>query len=330
MKKISRRVKRLLTILLVEIVIAVNVLSAYAFEDNSFTYTDQEVQLMQAAIQGENTDTADEGEKPVDEGKDSAGENGANGTGDEEKDSADENDVNGTGNEEKDSADENDVNGTGDEGKDSAGENGANGTGDEGKDGTEEAEDTKGASYDIADWIDDVQLSYCKDGIDGSYIPYDASTTIYSGYGLKANVAFSVPQGITITDKDQLVFTLPDFLSGIVDAKDGIIVEKDSTTPIGKYEIISEENGGKLLLSYDKSYFENGGSISYGAVSFKGLMNVTDEITSERVETLYFGNCPVTVRLAPLDSRKGGLSTQDWFISGNCYLYRYCSGTGTK
>lgn len=149
-----------------------------------------------------------------------------------------------------------------------------------------------------------MQLSYCKDGLDGSYVPYDAGTIIYSGYGLKANVAFSVPQGITITDKDQLVFNLPDFLSGIVDAKDGIIVEKDSTTPIGRYEIISEENGGKILLSYDKSYFENGGSISYGAVSFKGLMNVTDEITSEQVKTVYFGDFPVTVRLAPLCSRK--------------------------
>ena len=333
MKQCSRRMKRLLTILLIEIVITVNVLSAYAFEDNSFTYTDQEVRLMQAAAQGENTDTTDESENSEDQGKDSAGENGANGTGDEGKDSAGENGANGTGDEGKNSAGENGANGTGDEGKDGAGENGANGTGDEGKnsagengvngtgnegkDGTEEADDTEGASYDIAGWIDDVQLSYCKDGLDGSYVPYDAGTIIYSGYGLKANVAFSVPQGITITDKDQLVFTLPDFLSGIVDAKDGIIVEKDSTTPIGRYEIISEENGGKLLLSYDKSYFENGGSISYGAVSFKGLMNVTDEITSEQVKTVYFGDFPVTVRLAPLCIRKGGLSIRKTHKNGS-------------
>ena len=131
--------------------------------------------------------------------------------------------------------------------------------------------------------------------------------SLYSGCGLKANVAFNVPDGITLNYKDQLKFTLPDFLSGIVDAKDGIIVEKDSTTPIGSYEIVPGEKGGEISLSFNKSYFEKGGSISYGAVSFKGLMNVMDDVTSKEERTLYFGSYPVKVWLAPVDSGTGYL-----------------------
>ena len=357
MRQCSRRMKRLLTILLIEIVIAVNVLSAYAFEGNSYTYTDQEVQLMQAAVQGGNSDAGgtagnliepeedggngnvenNEGNDNVNEGgtgegnadgnvennegKDNeneggTGEGGADGNveNNEKKDNVNENgsaDGDAENNEGKDNEDE------GDAEEDDAEEDGTDGNTVNGKEkdgkvenGTEKEDDTKGTTYDIAKWIDDVQLSYCKDGLDGDYRNYVNWTNepIYPGYGLKANVAFKVPDGITLNYKDQLKFTLPDFLSGIVDAKDGIIVEKDSTTPIGSYEIVPGENGGEICLSFDKSYFENGGSISYGAVSFKGLMNVMNDITFKKTKNLYFGNFPVLVWLAPLDSGIGYLN----------------------
>ena len=235
------------------------------------------------------------------EGKDGEGESGTEG------ESADEDaagkDGEGESGAEGESADEDSI------GKDDVNEYTLENAEEDGADENSEEDDTEGTTYDIADWISDVQLFYCRDGLDGNYSRYGElyEESLYSGCGLKANVAFNVPDGITLNYKDQLKFTLPDFLSGIVDAKDGIIVEKDSTTPIGSYEIVPGEKGGEISLSFNKSYFEKGGSISYGAVSFKGLMNVMDDVTSKEERTLYFGSYPVKVWLAPVDSGTGYL-----------------------
>ena len=234
-------------------------------------------------------------------GKDGEGESGTEG------ESADEDaagkDGEGESGAEGESADEDSI------GKDDVNEYTLENAEEDDADENSEEDDTEGTTYDIADWISDVQLFYCRDGLDGNYSRYGElyEESLYSGCGLKANVAFNVPDGITLNYKDQLKFTLPDFLSGIVDAKDGIIVEKDSTTPIGSYEIVPGEKGGEISLSFNKSYFEKGGSISYGAVSFKGLMNVMDDVTSKEERTLYFGSYPVKVWLAPVDSGTGYL-----------------------
>lgn len=185
-----------------------NALSVYAFDGNRLAYTDQQVQ----AVQDGNSDAITVGNNMDEPGKDSAGKDGAVESGTEGK-SADKDaegkDGEGESSTEGESADKDAA------GKDGEGESGAEGeSADEdsiGKDDVNEytqenaeeddadenseEDDTEGTTYDIAYWISDVQLFYCRDGLDGNYSRYGElyEESLYSGCGLKANVAFNVP-----------------------------------------------------------------------------------------------------------------------------------------
>ena len=165
----------------------------------------------------------------------------------------------------------------------------------------------EGKNYEIENWITDVTMYVKKDD---TYEKVTADSVLSNNDIIKVEMEFEVPDDINITSKDTLVYDIPDFVSNLQKVDNGKITDKDGTTTIGSYKLEPAANGkgGRLTLRYDESYFENGGTISFGGASFEGVLDVT-EVEGETTVEKKIGNFPFSVRTKEEYEQKTGTLT---------------------
>ena len=159
--------------------------------------------------------------------------------------------------------------------------------------GTDDADVAGGKCYEIEKWVTGIAMYVKKDG---TYEMVAKDTVLDNKDTIKVEMEFEVPDSVDITAKDTLVYNIPDFISDLQRVDDGRITDKDGMTTIGNYKIepAGSGKGGRLTLQYDESYFEKGGTISFGGASFEGVLDIT-EVEGESVIEKKIGDFPFSV-----------------------------------